>query len=112
MKASGEKTEYNKVSLQSQVYTPAWVVKFLVDNTLGKSYLEMYPESSIKEKYKIANAPIKQVKHPKDLRSMRLLDPACGSGNFLIYSFSLFYDLYIDQMETMARIIAVETFLR
>src|SRR5574344_2710026 len=99
LKASGEKTEYNKVSLQSQVYTPAWVVKFLVDNTLGKSYLEMYPESSIKEKYKIANAPIKQVKHPKDLRSMRLLDPACGSGNFLIYSFSLFYDLYIDQIE-------------
>ena len=103
LKASGEKTEYNKVSLQSQVYTPAWVVKFLVDNTLGKSYLEMYPESSIKEKYKIANAPIKQVKHPKDLRSMRLLDPACGSGNFLIYSFSLFYDLYIDQMENYGK---------
>ena len=103
LKASGEKTEYNKVSLQSQVYTPAWVVKFLVDNTLGKSYLEMYPESSIKEKYKIANAPTKQVKHPKDLRSMRLLDPACGSGNFLIYSFSLFYDLYIDQMENYGK---------
>lgn len=103
LKASGEKTEYNKVSLQSQVYTPAWVVKFLVDNTLGKSYLEMYPESSIKEKYKIANAPTKQVKHPKDLRSIRLLDPACGSGNFLIYSFSLFYDLYIDQMENYGK---------
>lgn len=103
LKASGEKTEYNKVSLQSQVYTPAWVVKFLVDNTLGKSYLEMYPESSIKEKYKIANAPTKQVKHPKDLRSMCLLDPACGSGNFLIYSFSLFYDLYIDQMENYGK---------
>ena len=103
LKASGEKTEYNKVSLQSQVYTPAWVVKFLVDNTLGKSYLEMYPDSSIKEKYKIANAPTKQVQHPKDLRSMRLLDPACGSGNFLIYSFSLFYDLYIDQMENYGK---------
>ena len=37
LKTSGEKTEYNKVSLQSQVYTPQWVVKFLVDNTLGKS---------------------------------------------------------------------------
>ena len=103
LKASGEKTEYNKVSLQSQVYTPAWVVKFLVDNTLGKSYLEMYPESSIKEKYKIANAPSRQVKHPKDLREMRLLDPACGSGNFLIYAFSLFYDLYMDQMENYGK---------
>lgn len=99
LKASGEKTEYNKVSLQSQFYTPAWVVKFIVDNTLGKSYLEMYPESSIKEKYQIANAPTKQVKQPKDLRTIRLLDPACGSGNFLIYAFSLFYDLYMDQME-------------
>lgn len=99
LKQSGEKTEYNKVSLQSQVYTPQWVVKFLVDNTLGKAYMEMFPDSRIKEKYQIANIPDHQVRHPKDLRQMRLLDPACGSGNFLIYAFSLFYDLYVDQME-------------
>ena len=103
LKQSGEKTEYNKVSLQSQVYTPQWVVKFLVDNTLGKAYLEMFPDSRIKEKYQIANAPKEQVRHPKDIRQMRLLDPACGSGNFLIYAFSLFYDLYIDQMENYER---------
>lgn len=103
LKKSGEKTEYDKVSLQSQVYTPAWVVKFLVDNTLGKTYLEMFPDSSIKQKYKIANAPTNQVRPPKDLRELRLLDPACGSGNFLIYAFSLFYDLYLDQMENYGR---------
>ena len=103
LKQSGEKTEYNKVSLQSQVYTPQWVGKFLVDNTLGKAYLEMFPDSSIKEKYQIANAPKVQMRHPKDIRQMRLLDPACGSGNFLIYAFSLFYDLYIDQMENYER---------
>ena len=103
LKQSGEKTEYNKVSLQSQVYTPQWVVKFLIDNTLGKAYMEMYPDSHIKEKYQIANIPDHQVRHPKDLRQMRLLDPACGSGNFLIYAFSLFYDLYVDQMENYER---------
>lgn len=103
LKQSGEKTEYNKVSLQSQVYTPQWVVKFLVDNTLGKAYMEMFPDSRIKEKYQIANIPDHQVHHPKDLRQMRLLDPACGSGNFLIYAFSLFYDLYVDQMENYER---------
>lgn len=103
LKQSGEKTEYNKVSLQSQVYTPQWVVKFLVDNTLGKAYMEMFPDSRIKEKYLIANIPNHQVRHPKDLRQMRLLDPACGSGNFLIYAFSLFYDLYVDQMENYER---------
>ena len=103
LKQSGDKTEYDKVSLQSQVYTPAWVVKFLVDNTLGKAYMEMYPDSHIKEKYQIANAPDHQVRHPKDVRQMRLLDPACGSGNFLIYAFLLFYDLYVDQMENYER---------
>lgn len=103
LKQSGEKTEYNKVSLQSQVYTPQWVVKFLVDNTLGKAYMEMFPDSRIKEKYLIANLPDHQVRHPKDLRQMRLLDPACGSGNFLIYAFLLFYDLYVDQMENYER---------
>ena len=103
LKQSGEKTEYNKVSLQSQVYTPQWVVKFLVDNTLGKAYMEMFPDSHIKDKYQIANIPDHQVRHPKDLRQMRLLDPACGSGNFLIYAFSLFYDLYVDQMENYER---------
>ena len=103
LKQSGDKTEYDKVSLQSQVYTPAWVVKFLVDNTLGKAYLEMYPDSCIKEKYQIANAPDHQVRHPKDVREMRVLDPACGSGNFLIYAFSLLYDLYQDQMDNYGR---------
>lgn len=103
LKQSGEKTEYNKVSLQSQVYTPQWVVKFLVDNTLGKAYMEMFPDSRIKDKYQIANISKHQVRYPKDLRQMRLLDPACGSGNFLIYAFSLFYDLYVDQMENYER---------
>lgn len=105
-RASGAKTEYDKVSLQSQVYTPNWVVKFLVDNTLGKAYLEMYPDSRIDQpdmngdrKYMIANRPEKRVREPKDLKQLRLLDPACGSGNFLLYAFSMFYDLYMDQVE-------------
>jgi len=103
LKETGEKTEYDKVSLQSQVYTPQWVVKFLVDNTLGKSYLEMYPNSPIKDQYKIANAPDSQVEEAKDVKSLKVLDPACGSGNFLIYAFSLLYDLYLDQVENYGK---------
>lgn len=105
LKDSGDKTEYDKVSLQSQVYTPQWVVKFLVDNTLGKMYLEMYPDSNFiydengKVKYQIANAPTSQMRHPKELKEIKLIDPACGSGNFLIYAFSLFYDLYLNQID-------------
>ncbi len=99
-KESGAKTEYNKVSIQSQVYTPRWVVKFLVDNSLGKLYLEMYPDSSIKERYKIANAPVEQTRQRKPLTEITMIDPAPGSGNFLLYGFDLFYDLYLDQIES------------
>lgn len=108
LKESGEKIEYDKVFLQSQIYTPQWVVKFLVDNTLGKQYLEMYPDSRFmideetgKTKYLIANAPKLRVRQPKPngILDIKLIDPACGSGNFLIYAFSVFYDMYVDQME-------------
>ena len=120
-KASGDKTEYNKVSIQSQVYTPRWVVQFLVDNSLGKLYLEMYPDSEIRHKYKIANAAVSNsslaVGSPqspitntsitnhqspitkKPLHEIRMIDPSTGSGNFLLYGFDLYYDLYIDQIE-------------
>jgi hypothetical protein len=98
-KDSKAKTEYDKVSLQSQVYTPRWVVQFLVDNSLGKLYLEMYPDSAIKNRYAIANAPAQRCREPKPLTEIRLIDPACGSGNFELYAFDLYYDLYLDQIE-------------
>lgn len=98
-KDSGDKTEYNKVSLQSQVYTPRWVVQFLVENSLGKMYLEMYPHSEIKQRYKIANTPTTQIRKPKPLHEVRTIDPACGSGNFLLYAFDFYYELYLDQIE-------------
>lgn len=103
-KDSDDKTEYHKVSLQSQFYTPKWVVKFLVDNTLVKQYLEMYPSSPLREKYQVANAPepspfsVPGVS-AKKVEELRLIDPACGSGNFLLYACGVFYDLYQDQVE-------------
>jgi hypothetical protein len=98
-KLSGNKTEYHKVSIQSQVYTPRWVLQFLVDNSLGKLYLEMYPNSEIRHRYKIANAPHSQSREIKPLHEIKMIDPSTGSGNFLLYGFDLFYDLYIDQIE-------------
>jgi type I restriction-modification system DNA methylase subunit len=98
-KDSKAKTEYNKVSLQSQVYTPRWVVQFLVENSLGKLYLEMFPSSEIRRRYRIANAPQTQERKPKPLSEFKLIDPACGSGNFLLYAFDFFYELYLDQVE-------------
>ncbi|NOQ74051.1 MAG: BREX-1 system adenine-specific DNA-methyltransferase PglX [Crocinitomix sp.] len=98
-KDSKAKTEYNKVSIQSQVYTPRWVVEFLVQNSLGKLYLEMYPDSDIKNNFKIANAPKDRIRDIKPLHEIKLIDPASGSGNFLLYAFEFFYHLYQDQID-------------
>lgn len=54
-----------------EFYTPRWVVKYIVDNTL-KSYFE----------------------DNKKIETIKLLDPACGAGNFLVYAFDVFYELY------------------
>jgi hypothetical protein len=99
LKDSGQKIEYNYVSLQSQVYTPRWVVQFLVENSLGKLYLEMYPDSRIKYQFNIANVPNSRTRDVKPLHQVRIIDPACGSGNFLLYAFDLFHEMYLDQIE-------------
>ena len=61
----------------------------------------MIDEETGKTKYLIANAPKLRVHQPKPngIHDIKLIDPACGSGNFLIYAFSVFYDMYVDQME-------------
>ena len=54
-----------------EFYTPRWVVKYIVDNTL-KPYF----------------------RDNKKIENIKLLDPACGAGNFLVYAFDVFYELY------------------
>lgn len=99
LKASGDKVEYGKVHVQSQIYTPEWVVKFLVDNSLGKMYLEMYPDSEIKDNHKIIGDFTSASRDIKPLDEFKIIDPCVGSGNFLLYCFDLFYDMYLDQIE-------------
>jgi hypothetical protein len=59
----------------------------------------MYPDSEIRNKYKIANAPNQQTRERKPLHEIRMIDPSTGSGNYLLYGFDMYYDLYIDQIE-------------
>lgn len=99
LKASGDKVEYDKVHIQSQIYTPEWVVKFLVDNSLGTMYMEMYPDSDIKNTYKIIGDFSEATREVKPLDEIKVIDPCVGSGNFLLYCFDLLYDMYMDQID-------------
>jgi hypothetical protein len=92
-----EKIEYNWVSVTSQIYTPRWVVEFILNNSLGKLWMEMHPDSRLKEHHDIANAPEKSTIKPKPVTEIKVIDPAVGSGNFLLYAFDLFYEMYIEE---------------
>lgn len=99
LKASGDKIEYDKVHIQSQIYTPEWVVQFLVDNSLGKMYLEMYPDSGLKNQHKIIGDFSEATRDIKPIDEIKVIDPCVGSGNFLLYCFDLFYEIYMDQID-------------
>lgn len=99
LKASGDKVEYDKVHVQSQIYTPEWVVQFLVDNSLGKMYLEMFPDSDLKNQHKIIGDFSEVAREKKPLDEIKIIDPCVGSGNFLLYCFDLLYEMYIDQID-------------
>ncbi|HON28397.1 MAG TPA: BREX-1 system adenine-specific DNA-methyltransferase PglX [Mesotoga infera] len=99
LKDSKAKIDQSNVHYQSQQYTPNWVVKHIVDNTLGRYYLEMYPDSQLYEEIEIPvpKEKLKREREPKKLEELKVLDPACGSGNFLLYSFELLHKMYLDR---------------
>lgn len=87
-----------ELAVRNQFFTPRYVVQFLVDNTLGRLWLEMTGAQSrltdlCEYLVRSGDDPI-QLRSKKDPRDLRILDPACGSGHFLLYSFDLLLAIY------------------
>jgi hypothetical protein len=80
-----------ELAVRNQFFTPRYVVQFLVDNSLGQTWCEMsrWHTSLTQLDYLVATGarPERKAKDPRDLR---VIDPACGSGHFLLYTFDLF----------------------
>src|SRR5262249_40378375 len=90
--------------VRNQFFTPRYVVQFLVDNTLGRLWLEMHGEQTDLARLceylaRSADEPA-QPRPRKDPRDLRILDPACGSGHFLLYSFDLLLAIYEEAWST------------
>ena len=92
----------------TQLFTPNWIVKYLVQNTLGRQWLATYPESNIRAKMDFYIEPAEQTPEtsdqingltPKsvDPESLTLLDPACGSCHILVEAYDLFKEIYLDR---------------
>lgn len=87
-----------ELAVRNQFFTPRYVVQFLTDNTLGRTWVEMHGEGTrFLESLEYLVRPIDEpfgTRPRKDPRDLRILDPACGSGHFLLYSFDLLLAIY------------------
>lgn len=86
----------------TQLFTPKWIVKYMLQNSLGKLYMSLYPNSKIYEQWEYCltkdEEPSKIVpEHITKVEDIKLIDPACGSGHILIEAFDLFYQMYLER---------------
>jgi len=85
----------------TQLFTPHWTVRFLVHNTLGRLWLQMHPDSRLRDRldyFVPATDSLPRVP-PKPAREITLLDPACGTMHFGLVAFDLFYEMYKEELE-------------
>jgi len=92
------KIEGSDIIPATQLYTEPYMVKFLVQNSLGATWAGMRPDTRLTEgwEYLVRDADRAQVEK-KPVREITFLDPACGSGHFLIEAFDLFYAMYEEE---------------
>lgn len=85
-----------ELAVRNQFFTPRYVVQFLVDNTLARMWVEMVGDTGLLSEceYFVELEDQGPVQTLKDPRELRILDPACGSGHFLLYAFDLLERMY------------------
>lgn len=82
----------------TQLFTTDWVVRYIVDNSLGKYWIERNPDSDLKDKLEFfvmpKNGEIEYIDEKIDPKDLRILDNCVGSGHFLLYEFDVLMEIY------------------
>lgn len=93
------KFEADEIPAATQIFTPNWIVKYMVQNSLGRIYLDNEPDSGLKERmqYLVSAEPSSEKFTFVDVKELTCADLACGSGHILNECFDLLYDIYIEQ---------------
>ena len=93
----------SEIPAATQIFTPNWIVKYMVQNTVGRIYLDNNPyETEVAQDWKYLVNPSKPTPDDRSLRyddltDLRLADLACGSGHILGEMFDMLYTLYINE---------------
>ena len=104
----GKVVKSEDIPAATQLFTPNWIVKYLVQNSIGRQWLATYPDSSIKAKMEYYIEPAEQTSEVNaqlaaitpssiDPESIKALDPACGSGHILVEMYELLREIYLER---------------
>lgn len=95
-----KKAEAEDIPAATQIFTPNWIVKYMVQNTVGRIYLDNNPYADeIKDKmeYLVEKEEGGEILMLDSIEEMKVADLACGSGHILNEAFDLLYDIYLDE---------------
>ena len=95
-----QKIKPSNIPAATQLFTPHWIVRYLVDNSLGRLWMLNRPNSDLVDQLEYyippeeAEADFLKIEGPEELK---VCDPACGSGHMLTYAFDLLYAIYEEE---------------
>lgn len=104
----GKVVKSEDIPAATQLFTPNWIVKYMVQNSLGAKWLATYPQSKLKEQMEYYIEPAEQTDEVKaqlaaitpsalNPEELTLIDPACGSGHILVEAYDLFKAIYLER---------------
>ena len=104
----GKVVKSEDIPAATQLFTPNWIVKYLVQNSLGRQWMATYPNSSLKAEMEYYIEPAEQTPEVQEQlnaitpdklipEELTLLDPACGSGHILVEAYDLMKAIYLER---------------
>ena len=101
----GKKVQSKDIPAVTQLFTPHWIVKYMVQNSLGRLWLESHPRYSLKSKMEYyvpeeTESPQAEAGESIKIHSpeeIKFCDPCCGSGHILTYAFDLLFEIYSEE---------------
>lgn len=104
----GKVVKSEDIPAATQLFTPNWIVKYLVQNSVGRQWLATYPDSDLKGKMEYYIEPAEQsddvIDQLKaitptsiDPEEIKVLDPACGSGHILLEVYEVLREIYLER---------------
>lgn len=96
----GKTVEKDDIPAATQLFTTKWVVQYIVDNSLGRYWIERHPGSKLADHLeffvKSKSDDIKYIDEKISPEEIRVFDPCCGSAHFLVYAFEVLLYIYLE----------------